>query len=541
MKKHLLYFFCFAILFTLIFKDLIVNVSTNLIDWRDYSYLTWVVNQNLTHLKTLDFQNLFNQNAFYPYKNTLFLSDTLLTQAVLGVPVSFFTNNPILIFNTIFVTTIFLNYISSYLLFYKLFNKKLVAFVGGLSMVFSPFFFTQIGHFQMQSYWPFIFALYFVLKGKNVLAGFFLVIQFLASVYVAFFGLVAISIFFAVKTVKEKKLKNSLIKLVMILITFLLLGGVFINGYLSSKRSFEIQRNVGEYLSYSAKLSDYLFPKQNGIFYQNRVVKKILTYNSHHLGETASFPGFFLGLFFILGLIKFRNSKSEFSLLFSSNLLDLFFLAIMIVGFIFSLGYPYIPFVKFLPFFDTIRGVSRWSFLFYFGVVYFSMKFISKIDRAWVLSIAAIFLILDVLPTPITTIQDRYLNKNDEALKGLCSKEKAIILEIPVTHFDSGENIAEGLTYITKRLLATSYNNCTLVNGYSGYDLPSIQNLMNDLQQAKTPNDFYVVVKASGANYISVNKSVLPQNLYTNIETQLSSLERNKKLIPVGDGVYKIN
>jgi len=551
MKKHLGYFLIFALVFAFVFRSLLTNITTNLIDWRDYAYVSWVINENINHLRTLDFQNLFNLNAFYPYTNTLFLSDTLITQSLIGIPFSFFTKNPILIFNLTFVTTFFLNYISVYILFNKLFKNSLLAFAGGLAIVFSPFFYTQMGHFQMQNYWPFFLILYLLVKNTSksysineILIGILLAVQFLASVYLTFFTLVAISFFLLIKAFKGLGIKNSAIKLLVIILTFAIIDGVFIKGYMDARKNFAIKRDLGEYLTYSAKVSDYLFPRQNGIFYQNPIIKKWQSYNKHQYGESASFPGFVLCGLAILGIVKLGKSKKDFSLHFSAQPTDIFFLTIMLIGFLFSLGYPYIPFVKYVPFFDTIRGVARWSFLFYLGLTYFSISFLSKIKTKWVLLSILILLIADILPGQFVTFKDSYLNSSDEILRNICSTKKTIVLEVPITHFDAGTNIAEGLTYITKKLLATTYTNCLLVNGYSGYDLPSLLSLKDQFYSNLNSNDPTLLVdllKKNQVDILRVNTDNLSSLNLTSYKNLYGKLSNSDAITKVDRDVFVIN
>jgi len=551
MKKHLGYFLIFALIFAFVFMSLVINISTNLIDWRDYAYVTWIINQNINHLRALNFQNLFNTNAFFPYTNTVFLSDTLITQSIIGLPFSFLTKNPVLIFNLVFFTTFLLNYLSSYLLFNKLLKNNLLSFIGSLAIVFSPFFYTQIGHFQMQNYWPFLLILLLLFKTSSkrfsfdeVLIGFLIAIQFLASVYLAFFGIAAIFIFFLVQIYKGLNIKIASTKFGVIIFTFLILDGIFIKGYMDARKNFVITRGTNEYLVYSAKISDYIFPRQNGFFYQNFIVRKWNTFNNHQFGEPASFPGFILGALAILGLIKIERTKKYFSFHFSVDTSNLFFLCLMLIGLAFSLGYPYLPLAKYIPFFDTTRGTSRWSFLFYIGLIYFSIFYISKIKSKWFLAAAIILLIIDILPAKLTTYKDSYLSSNDETLKSICSVKKTVILEVPVTHFDAGDNIAVGLSYITKRQLASLYNGCYLVNGYSGYDLPSIQQIKDRLiSSAQTGNadEFISTVKESNAQLLSINPEAVPPSTLPLLEKTLAKLEKQGKLKHIQNGVYRVD
>lgn len=550
MKKFIIFFLLFLLLSSFAFKSLLSNLTTNLIDWRDYAYVTWVINQNINHLRTLDFQNLFNTSAFYPYTNTIFLSDTLITQAIIGLPFSYFTKNPVLIFNLVFISTFLLNFFTSFILFSKLFKRPLLAFVGSLAVVFSPFFYTQIWHFQMLNYWPFFLILFLMIREETrklplneILVGILVAVQFLASVYLAFFSLVAIFVFLSVRVYKGAAFKSTLIKFIVIILTFVLIDGIFIKGYLEARKNFGIKREIGEYLTYSAYLSDYFFPMQNGILYQNTIVRKWQSYDKHLIGEPITFPGFILGSLAILGLIRFRKSKGDFSLRFSSQTIDLFFLLLMIIGFSFSLGFPYLPLVKYIPLFDTIRGTGRWSFLFYSGLIYFSVSCLNRIKSKSLLGLAMILLIIDVLPGKIVTYKDSYLTINDEVLKSICSLEKTVVLEIPVTHFDAGDNLAVGLSYITKRQLATLDNQCYLVNGYAGYDLPSIQKIKDDLisySQVGNDGGFISTVKQSRAQYVSINSEAVPLTLLPSLEKTIARLERTKKIKHIKEGVYLV-
>ena len=161
--KHIL--FVVALLF--IFRDLVGNMSTNLPDWRDYAFITWITNQNINHIKTLDFANIFNTNAFFPHTNTLFLSETFFTLSLVGLPISLFVKDPIILFNLLFLLTFVLNYVSSFLFWKKITKSEGVAFIGSVATVFSPYFYAQFGHFQMITYWPLMFSLYFLVESKR--------------------------------------------------------------------------------------------------------------------------------------------------------------------------------------------------------------------------------------------------------------------------------------------------------------------------------------------------------------------------------------
>jgi len=562
MKKSfgLLFGLLFIFLFTA--RSLVLNMSSNLVDWRDYTYLTWVINQNIGHIKTLDFVSIFNTNAFYPNTNTIFLSDTLFTQSLIGLPFSFIVNNPIVVFNSIYIVTFFLNLLSAYLLWKRVFKNDFVAFIGSLMIVFSPIFSTQMGHFQIQNYWPLLFSLFLLLKNEDpprntilFLVGLFLTVQFLASVYLAFFLGTILFLLFLIRSLTRKSIRP-IINFLSILLVFGLSSGVFIKGYFETQKQYHAQRDYGEYVTYSAHVSDYLFPQQKGWLYQNKLVSRWMSFNKHNIGELASFPGFVLSITAIFGLFGIKNLNKRLVFSFVKNESNYLFLGLILIGFLFSLGprinfngvyanipLPYTLLIKYIPIFNVIRGTSRWSFLLYLGLTYFSLQYLKNANKKIIVVIIAI-LVLEIIPLTFQTQKGTYITTQDQVLNEICGKTKTVILEIPVTHFDTNGGIAEGLSYITKRLLASEYNHCYLVNGYSGYDLPQIQKIKDGLVysvQEKKTDVFIGIIKQTGSSIIAINKDDLNPNLYSNLPAVLLTLEKEGRLYNLGNDLYQIN
>ena len=568
-KKHtsITLFTIFIILLLLVFRSLISNMNTNLLDWFDYPYYAWVVNGNINKILTFDFSNLFNTNAFYPNMNSLFFSDLLIPQSILGIPARFFTNNPIIVFNTVFLTTFVLNYVCSYIFWEKVFDKVWVAFIGTLLIVFSPFFHSQMFHFQMISFWPFFLTLYYLVCSKNsksfkyfLLAGFFLAVQFLASVYLGIFLIFSILIFYAVEIIFQRKnLLGTFKGFLIIFGVFILLDGIFIKGYFNTKKMYKTQRDYGEYVQYSAHLSDYLFTQDyKSALGSDPILDRWNSFNKHSVGERALFPGFLITIFGILGIFSLRKLKNDISLNTSFNRERLLFIILLVTGLIFSLGprlnfngaYAYIPLpyhflVKYLPLIDSIRAVGRWSFLFYLGLTYFALTSIKSFSGKKILPffIIVIFFI-EYFPTSLSSQGNTYLSADDTVLKNLCSIKKTVVLEFPVTHFSTKGNIADGLSYITKRQLASLTNKCFLINGYSGYDLPSLITMDGNLSTAIKGNDIKTMdslLKQSGANILHINWQNVPDIETFPLSNVVSRLVKEGSASKIGEGIFIIN
>jgi len=54
-KKYLVYLIFFLFLFFIVFRNLYVNITTNLIDWSDYPFSVWVIDQNITKILSFNF------------------------------------------------------------------------------------------------------------------------------------------------------------------------------------------------------------------------------------------------------------------------------------------------------------------------------------------------------------------------------------------------------------------------------------------------------------------------------------------------------
>ena len=439
----------------------------------------------------------------------------------------------------------------------KIFKKDSLAFLGSLLTVFSPFFHAEWGHFQLQSYWPALLSLYFLFKASKtnsykhlIISGVFLTLQFLASVYLSVFLVFSIGLFFFAEAIINRKFINPMKKLMVVLVSFSILSSPVIIGYLNVEKQYQVQRNYGEYVFYSAHLSDYLFSRGiKSVVHTSQFINRWNSFNHHSIGGVALFPGFFLTILGLLGIVSiWKKPKS----------LDLFFFFTICIGVLFSFGprmnfngvyaeipLPYHFLLKYIPLFEVIRAPSRWMFLFYIGLIYFALKFLSqKSIKTFVAIILTIIVVLEYLPINIQAHKEEYLQPKDYILKDLCSEEPKIVLELPVTHFDAGRDILEGLNYITKTILASTYHKCRLVNGYGSYDLPSIATLTNSLYDAATKGDaekFLSLLTSSKAEVLVLNRSFLKEESKArNLLAMLEKLESGGYLLNKESGIFQI-
>lgn len=569
-KSYVIYFLIYLIIIIFVFRSLFFNLSTNLIDWRDYPTIDWMIFHSVSKITTLDFSNYFDTNAFYPNKYSLLFSDLLIPQAILETPFYMISNNSILSFNIVFFLTFILNYFATFLFWRQIFKQNILAFMGSLFVIFSPFVHLEISHFPMLSFWPFFFSFYFILKTREkknniqdlLLSGIFLAIQFLASAYLSFFLVFIIFIFYFVEFLKSRDQFFIIFRnLGIIFLMFILINGYFIKGYIDTKKLYNINHDLKENVVYSAHLSDYIFTSHvNSIIHQSNLVKKWNNFNKNTWGGQASFPGLLLFGLFIYSFFEIRKNKDKLILKFDIHKEQLFFTSLLFFGFLFSLGprlnfngtYVYIPtpydlLLRIFPLVSQVRAPCRWYFIFIIAITYFALKAVQKIQpkiRTQFLVIGFLLLFFfEYIPMNITTHSEEYINPHYVTLKNLCSQKKLVLLELPVTHLSVYPDIISGLNYISKVQFVSIYHDCYLVNGYSSYDMPHLNILSTALYQAILDGNSYEFIKElkkSQADIIKFNSEFFPREVNKVFPSFLRKFKDEKEIKQIDNEMYQI-
>lgn len=565
-KKDIYFLLGFLPIFYFAFRDLLDNIQTNLIDRFDYPLQVWIIYNNVNHIINGDIKNFFNTNAFYPHTNTLFFSDLLLPQTLFALPLSLLFDNPILVFNLVFTFTILLNYLSGYILFRKIFRKNHLAFFGGILLTFSPFVHSQLSHFQLLNFWPSLFAIYFLNKNADkfslvnaAIIATFLSIQFLSSVYLAVF-LIVIILIYQTMEITKMNFKKTLTFTFLIFLLFGTLNSIFIKEYLDTKNQYGIERSVNERISYSAHLTDYVFTGQYKSFiYQFPFFRNWDTLNRHHFGELAVFPG--ITLLLLLALVIGKDKILRISKDSKHKKISVFFLFTGAVGLIFSLGpklningsYAYLPLpyslLHNLPVFDSIRAPARWSLLFYLSTTFFSVLLIDLLRTNSIVKFkylfAGIFVIaiLEYIPFNLKTLKQNPVTEDYQKLAQICEHKKLVLLELPVTHFDTAGSIGDGLSYISSAQLASIHHKCYLKNGYSGFDLPELKDLNSRIIYLLEKNEagkLITQLKEKEVDLIKINRNELPEK-YLNNFAYFESFLQGQNGSKISEDVYLIN
>jgi hypothetical protein len=123
-------------------------------DFGDPLFTSWVIAWDATHLG----RGWWNANIFAPHPLALAYSEHFLPQALQALPIYAATQNPILCYNLLFLSTFLLSAIGMFLFARELTGSDEAAFVSGFAFAFTPYRIASIPHLQVLSaaWMPFV-------------------------------------------------------------------------------------------------------------------------------------------------------------------------------------------------------------------------------------------------------------------------------------------------------------------------------------------------------------------------------------------------
>src|SRR5262245_12501486 len=133
--------------------------STSLGSDIDVQLYTWTLAWN-AHALVHDPLRIFDANIFYPYSNTLALSENLIGSTIVAGPVLWLTHDPVVAMNAVSLTSCVLCGLGGYVLARRVGLTSAAAFLCGMIFAFSParFFRFQQMHLTTVQWIPFSLA-----------------------------------------------------------------------------------------------------------------------------------------------------------------------------------------------------------------------------------------------------------------------------------------------------------------------------------------------------------------------------------------------
>lgn len=341
MRKHLTAAFIFVALTLILTNPMLLHLWNAVEDKQDGLLNTWIVAW-VGHALITSPLNLYNTNIFYPYPNTLAFSEILLPPALVALPLTLATNNPIFGYNLSLLAMLWLDAFAMYLFVCDLTHRQEAGWIAGAVYAFNPF---NLGNFaQMQLLTLGFLPLSLLFLGKllndgsskfpdaiiektsklsiakfGFLFALFFVLQSLSSFYYALLAGMAVGLYLLCWLIsKRADLLNSLRRvLVPLVASFALIAIVlipFLLPYFQVQKDLGFSRTVQESEPFSASLKQFTeVSPQNvvyGQFLSPNPVKRVGGYPLDNL-----FPGLLAVLLVLVGISGARARAKSFLLL----------------------------------------------------------------------------------------------------------------------------------------------------------------------------------------------------------------------------------
>jgi len=529
------------ILILLFWRESIFHFSTRIHDWLDGTFMIWTMQNNIKHFTSLSFNRLYETNAMYPFTNSLSMTDHFYFPSLIATIVSFFSSNYFLQFNFITVGNHLLLYLSFYLLAGRFTNNIVVKVLGAFYFALGPYYFLQLGHLQMVFVWPLIISLYFLfdpalLKRSQILSGIWMGIQFLSSTYLGVMGIIASTLFYFIRYTQSVHKKIVIKHYLLHFATFLFVAGISIMGYIRINSVYQPIRDQGQYVSYAAHISDYLFPQQKSLLYS--LFDWWMKADKHSSSEKASFIGIMPILVFAIWLVK-RGWKQI-----QSKTLFLWLLLLISIGFIFSLGprfnfngeylvtpLPYLALLKAVPAIGIIRATARWYVYIHLAISlllvllsnFFIQAFPKKTGRVILLSLILIAIFEFTPNWSIKTIDRVYIRPSDVFLISKCKNDNGPILEYPFEYRAEDVSETKKLAAKTNTLMYSTLHTCPTLSGFSSFEPPLFKKWQTDFDTNGIGERQLQILKENNFKYIRVNQNFLTQVERANFRTYIQT------------------
>lgn|GEM_PF-326322 len=320
LRKSLFVVGFFVVLTLVLTYPLSAHLADHMRDIGDSYEYAWVLGFGAYQLLH-DPLHLYSGNIFYPFPLSLAYSDSTVPSILLGAPVIWLTDNPILAHNILLLLTFGLGGLGMYLLVSERTHSTWAALVAGVLYGFSPYRFdhlAQIPNVSMQ--WaPFAlwcFERYFRENRLRWAAGFalFCVLQVLVSFYYAFILGIGIAIYVVARLLGRDRSWLTPRWLVPFIACCLLGAAVaapFVLPYFAVEHAFNLQRTLVEATAFSAWPANYLAPTDIMRFPLIAPLDRLVLHFRPQLqlgaGERHLYPGLTVVVLALVGLASRRT------------------------------------------------------------------------------------------------------------------------------------------------------------------------------------------------------------------------------------------
>ena len=454
--------------------------------------------------------HLFDANTFYPERNTLAYSETMIVPALIVAPLHWLGVGPILVHNLIFLSGFALSGVGLALLVRRLTGNMGAAILAGIVFAFPPYRIDHYPHVQLQqtqfiplALWAFHRLLDFGRLRDGALLGLFVAGQMLSGMYYGIFlipymAVVCGTMLIVTRTLSRKRIVALLIAGAIAVVAMIPVARAHLGA-----RAVVGERNRTAVADGSATWRNYLAPSEMNALY-GKVFARFMQ------PERRLFPGFVAVALAIVGVWPPLNAAR---LAYGLGLLLAFDVSLGFNGLLYPALYDY-----FLPF-RALRVPARMGLIVGFSLAvlagYGAARLAASLRSAWarrsVLGALGVLMLAEYASRPIELWKGTVAPPEAYAdiMRNRGDSPTAVLFEFPT-------GISEDATYE----YYSTFHWQWLVNGYSGFFPPSYLRLVKALETF--PDEPSIdAIKSHGAQYLVIHGEYLFGDRYKTLIPQL--------------------
>jgi hypothetical protein len=501
----------------------VLRMSDGVHDPADPLMVTWVLAWVAHQLPNAP-AHIFDANIFYPERNTLAYSETLLVPGLLAAPLHWLGAAPILVYNLVFLSGFALSGVGVALLVRRLTGNAGAAIVAGIVFAFPPYRIDHYAHLQLQQTQFIPLALWafhrLVDRGRlrdGVLLGVCIAGQMLSCMYYGIFlipymAVVCGTLLIAARAMPGRRLAALAVAAAIVTVAMLPVG----RAYLAARKVVG-ERGRDEVAQNSATWRNYLAPPEVNAVY-GKVFARFMD------PERRLFPGFVAVALACIGLWPRKHDSTTGYLrtpqfAYALGLMLAFDVSLGFNGVIYRGLYDY-----FLPF-KALRIPARMGLMVGFSLAvlagYGATRIAERLrtvrTRRAVLAAIGVLMLVEYASTPLVLWAaprhppDAYADLVRDAGDGPTS----VIFEFPTGAMEDPE-------YLYYSTFHWQY----LVNGYSGFFPPSYRKVVNAVRGFPDETSMSVI-RSHGVRYVVIHGEWLYGARY---ETLTAELDRRSDM-----------
>jgi len=499
----------FSLLTAIMTYPQVLHMRDGVHDDGDPLMVTWVLAW-VAHQLPRAPAHLFDANIFYPERNTLAFSESLIVPGLIVAPLHWLGVGPILVHNLVFLSGFALSGVGVALLVRRLTGHTGAAMLAGIVFAFPPYRIDHYAHAQLQqtqfiplALWAFHRLLDTGRRRDGVLLGTFVACQMMSCMYYGVFLIPYMAVVCGTMLVGARVLPRERIVALLVAGAIAMVAMIPVGRAYLAAREVVGERGRAEVADGSATWRNYLAPPEVNAVY-GKVFARFMQ------PERRLFPGFVAVALAIVGLWPPLNAAR---LAYGLGLLLAFDVSLGFNGLLYPLLYDY-----FLPF-KALRVPARMGLMVGFslavlagyGAARVAGRLRSGPARRVALGALGVLMLVEYASTPLPFWHaPRHPPQiYDDLVRDRGDSPTSVLFEFPT-----------GLIEDAAYAYYSTFHWQWLVNGYSGFFPPSYYRLVRAVQNFPDEPSLDAI-KSHGARYLVIHGEYLRGDRYKTLIPQL--------------------